>query len=133
MSHKFKVRVFYEDTDFAGLVFYANYFKFVERARSEAIREVGIYQAELKQKNNENFVVRKLVAEFHHSAKFDDDLLIVTRVNGLRKASFKTVQCLYCGSKLLFECESVIVFVRNGYASRLPESLLSAINAINKL
>ena len=69
MAHIFLNRVYHEDTDFVGVVYYANYFKFIERARSESLREVGICQTDLKIKSDISFVVSKVEAHFIKSAK----------------------------------------------------------------
>ena len=63
MSHRFALRVYYEDTDLAGIVYYANYLKFIERARSEMIRELGIDQTRLKQEQGIVFAVRRVEAD----------------------------------------------------------------------
>ena len=72
--HEFSCRVYYEDTDLAGLVYYANYLKFIERARSEWLRELGIDQNRFRINEGKVFVVRKIEAEYLAAAKYDNVL-----------------------------------------------------------
>lgn len=78
--HRFEVRVYYEDTDLAGVVYYANYLKFIERARSEMLRAAGVDQTRMKLERGLVFVVRRVEIDYRSSARFDDLLTIETRV-----------------------------------------------------
>ena len=78
MSHLFKLRVYYEDTDLAGIVYYANYLKFIERARSEWVRELGIDQRRIKEEDGMVFAVRRIEADYLAPAHFDDELEVQT-------------------------------------------------------
>jgi acyl-CoA thioester hydrolase len=73
LSHEFTCRVYYEDTDMAGIVYYANYLKFIERARSKFVRELGVDQSDMRLNQNMVFAVRKLVADYLKPAVFDRD------------------------------------------------------------
>ena len=75
-----RVRVYFEDTDSGGVVYHANYLKFMERARTEWLRGVGLDQAKLKFKDNIMFVVSKLNIEFKKPAKFNDELTVITNL-----------------------------------------------------
>ena len=86
MIHNFDFRIFYEDTDLAGIVYYANYFKFIERGRSSLIRDAGIDQLLLKDLGC-IFVVKKINAEYHASAKLDDKLKVETKLVNLSGAA----------------------------------------------
>src|SRR5581483_12088671 len=86
-AHFFPVRVYYEDTDAAGLVYYANYLKFAERARTEMLRRLGVEQERLRAETGLVFVVRRCAADYLLPARLDDDLVIVTRLKALRGAS----------------------------------------------
>ena len=79
MKHKFPIKVFYEDTDLAGIVYYANYLKFIERGRSTLVWDAGISQTELKDANIV-FVVRHVDADFLAPAKFEEDLVVETEI-----------------------------------------------------
>ena len=72
MTHRFPVRVYYEDTDLAGIVYYANYLKFIERARTEWVRSLGIDQTRLKAEAGIVFAVRRVEADYLAPARFDD-------------------------------------------------------------
>lgn len=81
------VRVYYEDTDVGGVVYYANYLRFLERARSEWLRSLGVGQADLAREHGALFVVRAVQMDLHAPARLDDELEICTGVAELRRAS----------------------------------------------
>ena len=81
------IRVYYEDTDSGGVVYYANYLKFMERARSEWLRSLGFEQDRLLQQEGIVFAVRRVAIDFRHPARFNDSLLVNSRIKQLRKAS----------------------------------------------
>jgi len=89
------VRVYYEDTDAQGLVYYANYFKFMERARTEWIRSLGIEQDELLFRQKRIFVVVDTQAEFLVPARFNDQLLVTAGLLSAARASFQIEQKIY--------------------------------------
>jgi acyl-CoA thioester hydrolase len=76
--HRHPVRVYYEDTDLAGIVYYANYLRFLERGRSEMVREAGISQLEMKAQGLV-FAVRRVEADYLRPAHFEDELIVETR------------------------------------------------------
>ena len=86
------VRVYYEDTDAGGIVFYANYLKFFERARTEWLRSGGIDQSQLAESDNLMFVVVHTAVDYHSPAKLDDELKLSVRVERLARASVEFVQ-----------------------------------------
>jgi len=86
LSSTLPIRVYYEDTDAGGVVYYANYLKFFERSRTESLREIDVHQSELL-KQNIAFVVKKVEMDYIKSARFDDLLLVKTWVESHRKAS----------------------------------------------
>ena len=90
--HLLPLRVYYEDTDFAGIVYHANYLKFIERGRSEWIRSLGIDQLRLKAETGQVFAVRRIEADFLRPAVFDDQLLVETRVEAISGARIVLVQ-----------------------------------------
>ena len=102
MTHHWQIRVYYEDTDLAGIVYYANYFKFIERARSEYIRELGIDQRQLKAAGMV-FAVRRVEADFLSPARFDDLLDVETGLARLGGASVNLEQTVSCGATRLFQ------------------------------
>lgn len=123
MSHRWKVRVYYEDTDMAGIVYYANYLRFIERARSEWLREVGLDQAALKAAGTV-FAVRRIEADYIAPARFDDLLTVETAVVGATPARLVLHQQVLRGGQLLFDAGVTVVAVgTSGRPVRLPAAL----------
>ena len=89
------VRVYYEDTDAQGVVYYANYFRFLERARTEWLRSLGVDQEKLLRRDRRMFVVTSLHADFRQAAKFNDALVVTARLGGLSRARFDIDQNIY--------------------------------------
>jgi len=122
--HEFWCRVYYEDTDLGGIVYYANYLKFIERARSEWLRELGIDQNLLKAQNRNILVVRKIEANYLMPAKYDDVLIIKTGVKKMTGASIVLNQDIYCVDKVIFKSFVTIVCVKiGGKVLRLPADI----------
>ena len=92
------VRVYYEDTDAQGLVYFANYFKFMERARTEWLRSLGVEQDVLLYEDRRYFVVIDTSAEFLKPAKFNDELVATAKLAGLTRATFLIEQNIYRNS-----------------------------------
>ena len=82
------VRVYYEDTDAQGVVYYANYFRFMERARTEWLRSLGVDQPKLMYEERRIFVVTETKAEFVVPARFNDELVVTARLSNLSRATF---------------------------------------------
>jgi acyl-CoA thioester hydrolase len=95
------VRVYYEDTDAGGIVYYANYLKFYERARTEWLRSLGIHQQALLDEENAAFVVRSASVEYLASARLDDEVTLKLTVEKLGRASVQFAQQAWCGETLL--------------------------------
>ena len=92
------VRVYYEDTDAQGVVYYANYFRFMERGRTEWLRALGVDQVALMQDERRIFVVTETKAEFIAPARFNDEVVVTARLAGLTRATFDIEQNIYLGS-----------------------------------
>ncbi|WP_458789865.1 YbgC/FadM family acyl-CoA thioesterase [Yoonia sp. MH D7] len=123
MSHEFAVRVYYEDTDLAGFVYYANYFKFIERARSEWVRELGVDQVALKSQGVV-FAVRRVEADYFLPANYDDELVVKTDVEKQTGARLVLKQVVLRGVVPVFEALVTLVAVGpNGAAVRLPANI----------
>jgi acyl-CoA thioester hydrolase len=126
--HSFECRVYYEDTDLGGIVYYANYLKFIERARSEWVRSLGIDQAQLKADAGLVFAVRHLTADYLTPAKFDDMLTITTQVLETLGARMVLDQRVLRAGVLLFEAKVTLVAIGvNGAPTRLPPALRGAL------
>lgn len=89
------VRVYYEDTDSGGIVYFANYQKFMERARTEWLRSLGVEQDVLKEKEKTLFAVRHTAVDYNKPARFNDALIVLTTVLELRKVSITFEQKIY--------------------------------------
>ena len=120
MTHHFPIRVYYEDTDLAGIVYYANYLKFIERARSEWVREIGIDQVQMKA-DGLVFAVRRVEADYLVPAKYDDELVVHTTMQPGSGARLVVKQDVMRGDTLLFSALVTIICMRlDGAVSRLP-------------
>ena len=93
------VRVYYEDTDAQGVVYYANYFRFMERARTEWLRELGLDQKKMLSEERRMFVVVSTRAEFVMPAQFNDELIVTASLGNLTRASFDIEQNIYRGGR----------------------------------
>ena len=133
--HYFPLRVYYEDTDIGGVVYYANYFKFMERARSEMLRVLGIDQAKMLDYNNSDdvsFVVRHAEVEFKAPARFDDSLTVTTEILKVGGASIVMKQNILKADEKLVECIiKAAVIGEAGKTKRMPKSILSKLELIN--
>jgi acyl-CoA thioester hydrolase len=89
------IRVYYEDTDAQGVVYYANYFRFMERARTEWLRALGVNQEKMLNEDREMFVVTSTRAEFIVPAAFNDELIVTARLGNLTRATFDIEQNIY--------------------------------------
>ena len=124
MDHKFKIRVYYEDTDMAGIVFYANYLKYIERARSDWVREMGIDQNAMRNDDGIVFAVRRVEADYHAPARFDDTLQVETRVQTVTGARLVMEQDVTRDGDLLFAAVVTIVCISDsGQPARLPANI----------
>jgi acyl-CoA thioester hydrolase len=95
------VRVYYEDTDAGGIVFYANYLKFFERARTEWLRALDVNQQDLLDQHGAMFVVKCAQVDYHAPAKLDDVITLTLRIEKLGRASVQFLQQASCGAALL--------------------------------
>lgn len=124
MTHRFPVRVYYEDTDFGGIVYYANYLKFIERARSEWVRDLGVDQIQMKADDGVVFAVRRVEADYLATATLDDDLIIETTTELMTGARWVLRQDVLRDEQLIFSAEVTIVAIgANGAPARLPAIL----------
>ncbi len=121
MTHRFAVRVYYEDTDLAGIVYYANYLKFIERGRSEWVRELGVDQAAMKRDEGAVFAVRRVEADYHAPARFDDELVVTTTVETVTGARLIVRQTVERDGEVLFSAlVTLVVIGETGAPARLP-------------
>ena len=115
------IRVYYEDTDLAGIVYYANYLKFIERGRSEWVRSLGVDQVALKRDHGLVFAVRRVEADYLRPAKFDDELTVTTDLVAQTGARLVVEQAVLRGSERLFTATVTLACLTEaGAAARLP-------------
>lgn len=124
MPHLFTCRVYYEDTDLAGIVYYANYLRFIERARTEWVRSLGVDQAELKARRGIVFAVRRLEADYLLPARFDDVLSVETEVAEATGARLVLRQSVRREETRLFQAVvTLVALTGSGAPVRLPPEL----------
>jgi acyl-CoA thioester hydrolase len=123
-SHLLSVRVYYEDTDFSGVVYHASYLRFMERGRTELIRSLGVAQRELFDGDTAlGFAVRKMGIEFLKPAVMDDLLTIETRCVAARGATMDVAQRVLRGEEILVTAQVMVACVGGGKARRIPDGL----------
>ena len=123
----FPIRIYYEDTDAGGIVYYANYLKFAERARTEHLRYLGIHQEDMLKNRKMGFVVKDCTINYKSPAKLDDMLNMTSEIKDMKSASFKMVQKLYRGDTILAEIEITAVFLTFPAMrpTKIPEDILA--------
>lgn len=125
MIHSLPIRIYYEDTDMAGIVYYANYLKFIERGRSVMVQEAGVDQLEM-QAQGVTFAVKRLEADYLSSAKLMDELCVTTRVSEMSGAKLVFSQKVVKGDKVLFSALVTVVCVKDGgKITRFPADIRS--------
>jgi len=123
-AHRFDIRVYYEDTDMAGIVYYANYLKYIERARSDWVRQMGIDQNAMREKDGVVFAVRRVEADYLTSAKFDDELVVHTQVQAVTGARLVMEQIVSRGKDTVFSAVVTLVCINEtGQPARLPANI----------
>lgn len=123
MVYTLPIRIYYEDTDMAGIVYYANYLKFIERGRSEWVREIGMDQLKMKDAGIV-FVVRRVEADYLGSAKLDDELIVETEVANVTGVRLLMEQRVKRGEELLFHAMVTVVCMNDaGQPVRLPANI----------
>jgi acyl-CoA thioester hydrolase len=128
MTHRFPIRVYYEDTDLAGIVYYANYLKFIERARSEWVRELGIDQVQMKA-DGLVFAVRRIEADYLAPAKYDDELVVHTTMEPGSGARLVVKQEVKRGEAVLFSAiVTIICMTQGGTVARLPAAIRRSVH-----
>ncbi|MBF0354383.1 MAG: tol-pal system-associated acyl-CoA thioesterase [Alphaproteobacteria bacterium] len=122
--HHFPVRVYYEDTDAAGIVYYANYLRFAERARTEWLRELGHPHQAMIDGPGLAFAVRRCVVDYLRPAKLDDLLSVVSLVTDVKAASLELVQDVRRDADILARLEIKLACLDNSLRpARIPEAL----------
>jgi acyl-CoA thioester hydrolase len=120
-AHRFALRVYFEDTDVAGIVYYANYLRFMERARSDMLRTVGIDQRAVMERGGGVYAVAEVTIKYRGSARLDDDLVVVSEVRRIRAAAVVIQQRVMRGDELLTDATVTAAFIASdGRPKRQP-------------
>jgi acyl-CoA thioester hydrolase len=132
--HVLIVRVYYEDTDFTGVVYHANYLRYMERGRTNYLRLIGIDHRALFEETEKAapgfaFVVRAMNIDFYKPARMDDVLRVVTEPHEVKGASATVRQRIWRGDELLVEAHVRVAFVSGGRARPIPKPLRAAMTA----
>ncbi|WP_121062980.1 tol-pal system-associated acyl-CoA thioesterase [Chachezhania antarctica] len=123
MTHRFPVQVYYEDTDMAGIVYHANYLRYIERGRSDWVRELGLDQNAMREKGLV-FVVRRIEADYLAPARFEDRLEVVTELASLTRVKMGLTQTVYRGETALFRAQvTVVCMTQAGRPVGLPAEI----------
>ena len=127
-SHSLPLRVYYEDTDAAGMVYHANYLKFAERGRSEMLRSIGFPHRKLAAEDGVGFAVRRCSVEYLAPARLEDALVVDTTLIELGAATLNLRQQVRRGGELLADLEVLVACIgRDGRPRRLPSALRAAL------
>lgn len=121
--------MYYEDTDFSGVVYHASYLRFLERGRTEFIRACGIDQQKLHRETGVYFVVRRMEIDWIRPALMDDELIVETAPAKLGGASMVLTQRILRGEDVLTTAEVVVAILKDGRPTRLPETFKAAFTA----
>ena len=118
------VKVYYEDTDAGGVVYYANYLKYLERARTEALSTIGLSNLQIKDKFGSKIIVKSCNIEYKKSAQLEDELKIRSFVKSVTKTSFYMNQIITNGETIIVEAQVHLVFVNEkGKPVKVPERI----------
>jgi acyl-CoA thioester hydrolase len=131
MTYRFAVRVYWEDTDAGGIVFYANYLKFFERARTEWLRSLGVHQSRLRDETGGIFIVSETSVRYLRPARLDDELVVTARLESAGRASLIIAQqALAADGALLSEGSIRIGWVDAAplKPGRIPAVILETLN-----
>lgn len=128
MTHELPVTVYYEDTDMAGIVYYANYLRFIERARSELVEQMGLDQRRMRDEDGIVFVVTRVEADYLGAARLGDRLTVVTTHSANSPVRWVFEQKVMNGPTLIFRAiVTAVCMTVDGKPTRLPAKLRAAI------
>ena len=120
------VKIYYEDTDSGGVVYYANYLKYFERARTEALSTIGLSNLKIKDEFNSLIIVKSCNIEYKKSAYLEDNLTIKSFISSVTKTSFVMDQTIYKDDLLIVDAKTHLVFVNTiGKPTKIPDIVLN--------
>ena len=123
------LKVYYEDTDSGGVVYYANYLKYLERARTEALFSIGFSNKKVQEQFGSLIIVKSCNIEYKKPAKFEDKIEVVSKISEVKNSSFKMLQVIKKKSDIISVAEVVLVTVnKKGKPVRIPSLLKKLIN-----
>ncbi len=126
--HHLAIRVYFEDTDFTGIVYHANYLKFCERGRSDMLRLAGIHHSDLARQDL-HFVVRHIECDFRASARIDDVIDVETSLKRATGAKLVLAQLVRLGDQVLFEAHVTLALINQaGRPQRIPPEMMHAMS-----
>ena len=129
-THCLPIRIYFEDTDSGGIVYYANYLRFAERARTEMLRLVGINQTEMANRYGMTFAVRECTMDFRHPARLDDLVEVRSQIVELAAATVSAVQAVWRGTEELVRLNIRVACLRgDGRPTRIPAPLRQALES----
>ena len=132
-EHRFAMTVYFEDTDTAGIVYYANYLKFMERARSDMLRTAGIDQRAVLEAGEGVYAVAEANIRYRRPAKLDDELVVLSEVDEVRAASCLIHQRVMRGRELLVDATITAAFLSaEGRPKRQPREWVQAFERLSK-
>ena len=126
---KYKFKIYYEDTDSGGIVYYANYLKYLERGRSEAIYSLGLTNTNLQKDHDTLIIVKSCNIEYKKPAKFEDELEIISSILSKTRSSFTMLQIIKKNEEIISEATVQLVTVnKEGKPIKIPEILNNLLN-----
>lgn len=132
-THHFALRVYFEDTDTAGVVYYANYLRFMERARSDMLRAIGVDQRAVLEAGEGAYYVAEVAIKYRKPARLDDELLLLSEVREIRAASCVIHQRVMRGKELLTEADVTAAFLSaDGRPQRQPRAWVDKFEALKR-
>jgi acyl-CoA thioester hydrolase len=136
--HVLHVRVYYEDTDFSGVVYHASYLRFMERGRTNLLRLIGVdhrllFEETVPNAPGSHFVVRAMTLEFVKAARMDDVLEVVTTLHEMKGASIILHQQVRRDGEILVDAKVRVAFVSGGRAQRIPGPLRTALESLRNV
>jgi acyl-CoA thioester hydrolase len=133
LAHYYPVRVYFEDTDLSGLVYHANYLRYMERARSDMLRAIGFAQRQTFESGVGVYAVADLSIKYRRPAKLDDDLTVITRVSAIGAATATIHQTVMRGAEMLTDAHVTAAFLSpDGRPRRQPREWVTAFKTLQE-
>jgi acyl-CoA thioester hydrolase len=127
-THILPIAVYYEDTDLSGVVYHANYLRYMERGRTEFFRTAGISRANLDDAEPSAWAIRRIAVEYHRPARLDDQIAVHSVLTAVTGARMNVVQKIFCGQVLLVEGRiEACMITLTGKLQRLPKNVLETL------